>query len=202
MIKAIQLIFEPVSTWTKIGQDRKSVLQILLMFLTPLIVLSVGAEVASILYLHKYRNVDGILTIPQTRLMLYIAAQFFGSYLMVFVAAVVLRTMARSFHPRHYFGQCFTLAAYSYSPFFLFRMCDAIPSVNPWASFILGALFIIATVYYGVPSVLIPDPPNAFGIYLMSALLLTGIAGILRLLTLLLLTGKIGILNSDALYRY
>ncbi|HEX3797288.1 MAG TPA: Yip1 family protein [Verrucomicrobiae bacterium] len=202
MIKAIQLIFEPVSTWAKIGLDRKSIFQIFSFFLTPLIVLSVAAEVAGIFYLNKYRNPNGLLTIPRTRLFEYIGAEFFGSFLMVFVAALVLRSLARSFHPRHTYAQCFTLAAYAYSPLFLVRMLDAIPPINPWATFALGILLTVATVYYGVPAALQPDPPNAFGIYLMSALLIAGIAGIFRLLTLLLLAGKLKILNADALYNY
>ena len=35
----------------------------------------------------------------------------------------------------------------------------------------------IKILYHGVPRIMLPDPPDAFGLYLMSALLLTMVTG-------------------------
>jgi hypothetical protein len=108
-----------------------------------------------------------------------------------FIGAKVVKSVAETFHGRNTFTQCFTLVAYTLSPLFLVHLLDAYPGMNQWASFGIGMVLSVAALYHGVPRVLQPDPPHAFGLYLISVLLLSGIAGLARLVSLLVLTGKI-----------
>jgi hypothetical protein len=45
-------------------------------------------------------------------------------------------------------------------------------------------------LYQGVPRVMLPDPPHAFGLYFVSAMLLAIVAGLARFVTAWYLAGK------------
>jgi hypothetical protein len=49
----------------------------------------------------------------------------------------------------------------------------------------------VGILYQGVPRVMLPDPPHAFGLYLVSAILLVLTTGLARLITAWYLQGKI-----------
>jgi hypothetical protein len=51
-------------------------------------------------------------------------------------------------------------------------------------------------LYHGVPRVMLPDPSHAFGLYLMIAVLLVLITGIVRFATAACLQGKFPALQS------
>jgi hypothetical protein len=64
--------------------------------------------------------------------------------------------------------------------------------MNPWVTLAIGMVLTYAVLYQGVPKVLVPDPPQAFGLYVMGGLLIIMIAGMGRVLSLLVLTkGKL-----------
>jgi hypothetical protein len=73
---------------------------------------------------------------------------------------------------------------------FLLRLLDAFPPVNPWVSWSIGILLSVTVLYQGVPRVMQPDPPQAFGLFFMSALLLTISTGLVRLVTACYLGGS------------
>src|ERR1700722_11768525 len=198
MIKALLMVFEPVMTWDNIARAKKSAKWVLLVYLTTLIVLTLAAELAGLsyfgkaaVYLGKPPEFAGRPKLPDKLLITYGIAQLLASYLQVALGARIVRGIAQTFHSRHNYGQCFALTAYAYGPFFLLRVLDAFPDMFPWASFGIGVVLMIATLYQGVPRVLEPDPPDAFGLYICSMLLLACLAAALRYLTLLVLAGKI-----------
>ena len=178
-------------TWDKIALAQKSLRQVLILFLTPLILISVGGELAGLLYFGKLRELEQAVKIPVEKAVIYGAVQLLFSFAVVLIGAKAIKSVSETFHSRHTFAQCFTVVAYALSPLFLVRLLDAFPAMNPWASFGIGIVLAVTTLYHGVPRVLQPDPPHAFGLYLISALMLAGVAGLARFLTLLLLAGKI-----------
>ena len=180
MIKAIMLIFEPALTWDRIALAQRSFRFVLMFFLVPLIFISVGAEMAGVLYLHRRQEMGAQIKLPLVREMAYGAAQLIFSFGVVFIGSKLVKSVAETFQNRNNYSQCFKVVAYSLSPLFLVRMFDAFPAMNPWASFAIGMVLSVATLYYGVPRILQPDPPHAFGLYLVSVLLLTGLAGLAR----------------------
>jgi hypothetical protein len=65
----------------------------------------------------------------------------------------------------------------------LFRLLDVFPTVNlclPWA---IGIMLTAKILYHGVPRIMHPDPPVAFGLYVMSAILLAMVTGLERFIT-------------------
>ncbi|MEI9959988.1 MAG: hypothetical protein WDM76_02310 [Limisphaerales bacterium] len=53
----------------------------------------------------------------------------------------------------------------------------------------IGIVLSVVILYHGVPLVMMPDPPHAFGLYLMSSLLLIMVTGLERFVTMWCLGG-------------
>jgi len=93
---------------------------------------------------------------------------------------------------------------YGLSPLFLFRLLDAAPGISPWITWFIGVVLCTEVLYQGVPRVMEPDPPNAFGLYFMSSLMLVAITGLERFLTAWFLSGRMRPVNDiiDSLLRH
>lgn len=190
MIKALMLIFEPGMAWEGIALAKKSVRQVFYGFLVPIIFLSIAGEMAGIFFWGRHQELQGNMKLPRNQAIAYGICETILSFGMVFIGAKIVKSLAQNVHIRHTFNQAFTVVAYSFAPLFLVRLLDAFPAINPWATFGVGMALCVATLYHGVPRILQPDPPNAFGLYLVSALLLTGVAGLARFLSWLLLSDR------------
>ncbi|MDB6110039.1 MAG: hypothetical protein JWR69_1789 [Pedosphaera sp.] len=194
MIKSLLLIFEPGASWNKIALAKRNLLFVMLFYLVPMVALSTGAEVFG--FLHWGRRQEFVhepVRISRNMALYYGVAQFLLSLVVVFIAASVIKAAGQTFHTRHTYTECFTLVAYTLSPLFLLRLFDALPAVSPWATFSVGIVLAVAVLYSGVPRMLQPDPPHAFGLYFTSAVLLLIISGLARLLTLLILQGRLNL---------
>lgn len=197
MIKAILLVFEPVMTWENIARAKRPATWVLLFYLTPLVLLTLAGELWGLNYFGKAASYLGEpqefvrrIKISHQLLISYGVAQLASTFLLVILGARVMQGIAQTFHTRHTFSQCFVVTAYAYGPLFLLRLLDALPNMQPWASYGIGIVLTIATLYHGLPRVLEPDPPNAFGLYLFSMIMLACLAALIRYLTLLVLAGK------------
>jgi hypothetical protein len=194
MIKALLLIFNPGATWDRIVLARKTFLSVLVLYLLPLAVLSIGGELWGLLQWGRRQEFTHALKpIPRDLAICYGAAQFVLSLVFVFTGALVIKGAGETFHSRHNYPQCFTLVAYSLSPLFLVRLLDGFPLISPWIAFGIGIILSIAALYSGIPRVMEPDPPHAFGLFFTGAVLLVIIGGLTRLLTLLVLQGRLKI---------
>lgn len=184
------LIVEPRIAWDSIAMARKSFGHVLVFFLIPLIVLSIAAELAGMIYLGRNHGAE-MVKLPISHTVIYGVSELVVNFGVVFIGAITVKSIAETFRGRHPFAQCFTVVAYALSPMFLLHVLDAFPMMNsnPWISFAIGIVLCMATLYYGIPRVLDPDPTNAFGLYFMSMLLLAGIAAVGRLLTYIVLNG-------------
>jgi hypothetical protein len=213
MIRALQLIFVPAAGWERIVLDQRRWVSILTGYLIPLLLLLamiegygmvrwgkaqattvVAKPLVESLGMIYWSKADGHRTyvkkfsLPET--LTYEAMQFILSLGVVFLAASLIKTFGETFHGRHTFLQAFTVAAYGLGPLFLLRLLDASPSVPPWLTWVIGIALSLAVIYHGLPAVMRPDPAHAFGLYLMSALLLLFITGLTRFLTACYLAGK------------
>jgi hypothetical protein len=198
MIKVLLLVFEPAMTWQKIAQAKWKTISILLFYLLPLLVLTLGGELAGMAhwgkageYLGKPQEFGGKLPVSRDLLITYGVGQFVLSLALVAFSAKLMKSLVQTFSARQTYNQCFTVAAYAFGPLFLLRLCDAAPGMNPWATFAVGIVLTVATLYQGIPWVLEPDPPHAFGLYICTSLLLTCLGAVMRYLTLLLLAQSI-----------
>src|SRR5437762_4255407 len=83
------------------------------------------------------------------------------------------------------------MVAYGLGPLFLFRLLEGFKDLSPWMSWGIGFLLAVRVLYHGVPRVMQPDPPHAFGLFLMSAFLLMLTTGMAQLVAACYLQGKL-----------
>ena len=190
MIKALLLIFEPVQSWDAIARSQRGLAFIFATFLLPMVLLSGLAEGYGLVYWGKSRadaDVQMARKFPLAEAVVYEVAQGLLYIAVVFIAAKILKSLGETFHGRHTLTQSFKTIAYGLSPLFLMRLFDAFPSVSPWMSWIatwsIGVALCVVVLYQGLPRVMMPDPPHAFGLYLMTSLLLVLITGMVRGIT-------------------
>jgi hypothetical protein len=117
--------------------------------------------------------------------------QLFLTLVIVFICARLVEMIGETFHGRHTYTQAFTMVAYGLSPMFLLHLLDVFPRMNPWIPWLIGIMLSAAILYQGAPRVMLPDPPHAFGLYLVSVILLTMTTGLARFITAWYLQGKI-----------
>ena len=193
MIKAILLVFDSARTWDSIAEDKRSVSGILFTFLLPLLLLTSAAEGYGLMTWGK-RWVNQVLLETRTytlqEVITYEVVQLLVALVVVFVGAVLVKALGETFHGRHSYTQTFTAVAYGLSPLFLLRLLDAFPVISPWLSWGVGMALSAMILYHGIPRVMMPDPPHAFGLFLTSTLLLTITTALTRFITYLWLQGK------------
>jgi hypothetical protein len=79
---------------------------------------------------------------------------------------------------------------------FLLRLLDGLPNVNPWVSWSIGIVLSVKVLYQGVPRMMEPDPSLAFGLFLVSSLVMVIITGLVRFVTWWYLAGKLSQLDA------
>jgi hypothetical protein len=190
MIKALLLIFEPVQTWERIFRAQRSIGWIFWMYFMPMILLVSVVEGFGLCYFGKWqRDIIRLKKFEVGEAVVFEAVQVLIAIMVVWLAAKLLKSLGETFHGRHTLQQTFTVAAYGLSPLFTVRLLDAFPPFSPWVTWPIGILLVISVLYQGIPRVMMPDPPHAFGLYLMSCVLLTVLTGLIRFLTAWYLLG-------------
>jgi len=191
MIKAILLIMNPIRTWDTIVIDNRRILSVFVAFLLPLVALTSAAEGYGLARWGKWRSqIRMVEKFTTHEVMAYEVIQCVFGLLLVLVGAKLVKSVGETFHGRHTYEQAFTTVAYGLSPMFLFRLLDAFPWMSPWVSWGIGIVLSIAVLYHGVPRVMQPDPPQAFGLYVTGSLLLLLTSGIVRFITIWALQGR------------
>ena len=191
MIKALLLIFNPAGTWEGIFRARRSLVFVLVVYLFPLLLLASAAEGYGLVHWGKWQGeISRIKQFPIREAEVIEAAQFLLALVVIFVGANMIKSIGETFHGRHTYNQTFTAVAYGLSPLFLLRLLDAFSGVSPWLTWAIGIILSIAVLYHGLPKMMEPDPPHAFGLFFMSALLLALVTGLVCLVTASYMQGK------------
>jgi len=191
MIKAVLLVLEPLRTWEQIALAGRSVRAILLIHVLPLLLLTSVVEALGMYYWGDWRgDVLKIKTFSLAGVVGFQIVQLAVNLALLFLGAKMLLNLGETFHGRHNFNQAFTAVAYGLGPFWTLRVLDAFPSVNPWVTYAMGMLLTIIVLYHGIPRVMMPDPPQAFGLYIIGSLLLLLTAGLGRFLVVWLQQGR------------
>jgi len=197
MIKALLLIFEPMATWNGILRAQRSMGFILVTYLLPLLLITSAVEGYGLVHWGKWQGEIGRLkTIPVGEVVLVEAVQILLSLGTVLLGANLVKSVGETFHGRHTYSQAFTAVAYSLGPLYLLRLLDGFAGVSPWVTWAIGICLTVGTLYHGVPRIMEPDPSHAFGLYVMSALLLVLVTGLVRFATAAYLQGKFPVLQS------
>ena len=191
MIKALLLIFDTEATWDRIVASQRKLGYVLVVHLLPLLILVGAAEGYGLMVWGKKRGlISSIHKFSLTEMLTYEIMQFLLSLVVVFLGAKLLKSLGDTFHGRHSYSQAFVSVAYGLSPLFLMRIFDAFEFVPPVVSWAVGIVVSIMILYHGIPRIMLPDPPHAFGLYVMSSVLLLMTTGLVRFATMYYLAGK------------
>ncbi len=192
MIRALFLIFKPTVAWDRIMQNQRSVGVLLVTYLLPMMLLAAAAEGFGMVEWGKPQAlIHRTQKFALGETVVYEVARLVMTLVIVVICAAVIKIFAETFGKRHTYHQTFLLVVYGLSPLFLLRLLDAAPGISPWITWAAGVVLCTEVLYQGVPRVLEPDPPNAFGLYFMSSLILITTTGLERFVTAWYLSGRL-----------
>lgn len=193
MIKAILLIFRPEQTWNGIAAANRSIAYILCLHLVPLILLTSVAEGYGLVNWGKSSSVGEKKTVrlyTVKEAVIVETAQSFVLLGLAFLGAVAAKSYSSTFHRRSTFRQAFTAIAFGMAPMLTLRFGDLIVGLYPWVPWAVGMILTLAVLYLGLPCLLKPDPPHAFGLYVMTTMTITVMFGLWRLVMTQFFLGK------------
>jgi hypothetical protein len=191
MLNAFLLIFAPARTWERIADARRSIFYLLITYLLPLMLLTSFGEGYGLMHWGKWQGEPlHIRKLSQGESIVFEAGQFLATLLVIVINAGLAKSVGSTFHGRHTFAQGFTVISYGLAPLLLCRLLNAFSDVNPWLSWSIGILLSIALLYHGVPIVMEPDPAHAFGLYMITSLMVFMTTGMLQVITAFYLHGN------------
>ena len=184
MIKALLLIVEPESAWNRVALSRRGISFIVGLYLLPMMLIVGAVEVYGLVKWGRWQSAMGAIKIfPVREALIYETAELLLMAIVIMAGAHLIKALGDTFHVRHTYANTLTVVIYGLSPVFLLRLLDVFPNINLWMPWAIGIMLTIKVLYTGVPRIMLPDPPDAFGLYLMSALLLTMITALERFIT-------------------
>jgi len=202
MFKVFFLIVMPGMTWERIAEARRGYFWILATYLLPFIALDVALEGRSLIKWGKWQSHFQVMKeFTQATVIRFEIAHAVLLLAMILVSALLVWVAIENFQGRKNFLLVFTLVAYSYSPLLLANLLNYFPMMNPLLASALGIVMSVSVLYQGVPRVLKPDPSQAFGIYLSTAMVMFMVSGMVSGILGLYLTGYVDFQNSQALQR-
>jgi hypothetical protein len=184
MIKALFLIFEPETAWNRVALLRRGIGFTVGLYLLPMMLIVGGAEFFGLIKWGRWQPAIGQVKIfPVREALIYETAELLLIAVIILAGAHFVKALGDTFRVRNTYANTLTVVIYGLSPVFLLRLLDVSPTINLWMPWAIGIMLTIKVLYHGVPRILLPDPPDAFGLYLMSALLLTMITALERFIT-------------------
>lgn len=190
MIKALLLIFRPAQTWSGIDAANRSIAYVLCVHLLPLILITSAVEGYGLTRINQPSG-EKLVTGKTFTTGQAVAIEVLQSVLLiglVFLAAATVKNYATTFHRRTTYRPALVAVAYGMSPLLMLRLMDYFcfqlqKSPLSWVPWIVGAVLTVGVLYQGLPCLLKPDPPHAFGLYVMSSLTIVVIFGLWRFIT-------------------
>ena len=184
MIKALFLIFEPEAAWNKVALSRRGLGYIVGLYLLPMMLIVGVAEGFGLAKWGRWQSAMGAIKIfPAREALIYETAELLLMAVIILAGAHFIKALGDTFQVRHTYAKTLTVVIYGLSPVFLLRLLDVSPTINLWMPWAIGIMLTIKVLYTGVPRIMLPDPPDAFGLYLMSALLLAMVTALERFIT-------------------
>jgi len=192
MFLSILMIFDPARAWNRIAALGHEPVRVVSLHLIPMLLVVGGVEAYGAIHWGKViRETGGRRFFEMNSVLTYQACYFGVSVLAVLLGAVFLRVLADTFQRRQRFAQALAVSAMGMGPVFLARLADACPPVNPWVSWVVGAVVMVAVLYQGLPRVFHLDPAHALGTFMAGAMLMFLVTFMARVFMLLFVQPKL-----------
>ncbi len=191
MLNALLLFFSPARTWERIVDSGRGVFYVLFTYLLPIMILTSIGEGYGLMHWGKWQGEPPHLRkLSAGESVVFEACQFLLSLFVVLINAGLAKSVGSTFHGRHTFTQGFIAVSYGLAPLFLARLLNASSDVSPWLSWSIGILLSLALLYHGIPISMEPDPAHAFGLYVITSLMVFMTTGMLEIITAFYLHGN------------
>lgn len=192
MLRALNLLIAPGKTWERMALKQTNAFTILLISLLPLMAVTLAVEAYGLLNFGEV--VGGIgkqLRLSEERVIRYVAFYAIASLIVIVTGSLLLKSVAESFNVNATFGACFVLIACGFMPIFIMRIFDAIPQINTWICWAVGAALSIRILYHGVALWLKPEQTKGFGLFLVSVIYSIVLSGFVHFAAVQVLHGRL-----------
>ncbi len=171
LFKDLFFIVSPTTTWNRVVSARHGVVFIFLFYLLPMMVVTALIEGHGLMLFGRQQVEEGMNNrFTLSKVFVYEVGSALISLVLVFQAAVFIKSLANSCHNRNNFKQCLTVMLYSAGPMFLVQWFNGFPNMYYWLTWLIGVSLTMSALYHGLPRIMEPDPPSAMGLYIGSAL--------------------------------
>ena len=184
MIKALFLIFEPEAAWNRVALSRRGLGYLVGLYLLPMMLIVGGVEFYGLVKMGRWQPaMSAVKYFTKPEALIYETAELLLMAVCILATAHFIRSLGDTFHVRQTYANTLTVVIYGLSPLFLCRLLDVFPTMSLWVPWGIGIMLTIKILYHGVPRIMQPDPPSAFGLYFMSSLLLVMVTALERFIT-------------------
>lgn len=191
MLRSLNVLFSPEKEWEKMALSPPHPLTVLLLGLIPFMVCGLLVEGYGLTRLGEFMSGFGNVRLPATRILKYEVFYGVASLLVILLGTWLLRSIGESFNLQASFGTCFILMGFGYLPLFLLRCADAIPQMNTWICWAIGAALSFRILYHGVGLWLRPEQTKGFGLFIISMIYTAVLSGLVHFAAVQVLHGKL-----------
>lgn len=165
-------------------------LAVFLLTLVPMMAVTLGVEAFGLMRWGEAHGELGALRLAQERVIKYAVFYAGASIIVLFAGTWLLHNVASSFNLRGTFGAYFILMSLGYAPVFLSRMIDAVPQINTWICWAIGAMLAMRVLYHGVALWLQPEQTKGLGVFLVTLIYTIVLSGLVHFASIQVLHGR------------
>ena len=191
MLKALNLSFLPEATWQKLATKPPHFAFVLLISILPLMILTLAVEGFALVKYGEEFGGMGRRLVSENRAIKYEIFYGVASLVVMFMGAALLKNMGKSFDLKATYGACFVLFAYGYTPIFLLRVLDAVPAINTWICWAVGAAVSMRILYHGVAWWLKPEQTKGLGLFIMCFIYILVLSALVHFASVQVLHGRL-----------
>jgi hypothetical protein len=191
MLRSLKLLFSASAEWQKMSLSPPHPALVFFISLLPLVAITLAVEAFGLIRLGETIGEFGLVQLPQQRILRYVVFYAIASIAVILVGSALLWSIAPSFNLQTGFGTWLVLMGYCYAPIYLSRLPDALPQINSWVCYAIGAALTVRVLYHGVAYWLKPEQTKGLGVLLMSVILIVVLSGLVHFASIQVLHGRL-----------
>ena len=161
-------------------------------YFVPLLLACLALECWSLVHLgHRQGLLGNLKKVSEDGAILYGCTHLFAILATLFLASAAAIWLGKSFHCEVNYSRCLVAIGYSMGPLCLGRALDAVPALNTWIAWAIGAFLAVSQLYHGIPRLLRPEPTKALGLFFLSGMVLMFLSAVGHFLAILVLRDPI-----------
>lgn len=191
VLKDFYMMFGSTTVWNRIAVSNQGTGMTFFCYLLPLLMLVGIVEGHGLLLVGRRQVAHGLWTrFTLGKVFIYEIWQFAFLTVLLYLAAFFLNMYANACHQRNTLSQSLKVILHATGPLLVIQLLNGFPDFYLWLTWLIGTLLCLAALYNGIPRVLMPDAPSAFGLYIGGGFVLVTLLAVWRFMTDWYLAGK------------